>query len=129
MTEKQAPTKTSCGRCKCKTKHVVLFNETRTYHDDRWDYSSSDNYQIIECAGCESISFRHSSINSEDSDEEGQPFATVDLYPSPDVREPIKINVHLPFKVGNVYMESLVAMNNSAPILAAIGLRAVVEGI
>jgi hypothetical protein len=69
------------------------------------------------------------SWNSEEVDYEGQPLFKTALYPSRGVRKPIENVYYLPKKVRLVYMETLAAFSNKAPILAAIGVRAVVEAI
>ena len=59
----------------------------------------------------------------------GQPIITLNLYPSRTVRKPIEDHYYLPPKVREVYEETLTAISNGAPILAAIGIRAVVEAV
>ena len=63
-----------CSSCKNNTKHKVLtsINEKGSepwdeYYSFQWD----TDYEIIQCLGCETVSFRSYSINSEHDDHEG----------------------------------------------------------
>lgn len=75
--------KVPCIECNRKTKHKVL--QFVDYSGCEWierDYTIDwiDNFQIIQCQGCEAISFRHRSWFSEyeDYDWDG---STERLYP------------------------------------------------
>lgn len=84
---------------------------------------------MVRCRGCETISFAQYSWNSEDTDYEDQPIQTLILYPSRTIRKPIERYYCLSDIVRKIYLETLTALSNKAPILAAIGIRAVVEAV
>jgi len=128
MAEKQT-TRARCLACKQITQHDILHKTKRTVDDDEVGIICWDNYDVIQCRGCEEISFRHVSTNTEETDEHGNLVPTTKLYPSRETREPINDYYYFPAKVLRVYKEMLRAISNEAPILAAVGLRAVVEGI
>lgn len=119
------------GSCKNVTNHIVLA-EYKTSGDA---YNGAiqwwSTYQIIQCQGCETISFRESSSCSEDFDPStGKMEETVTLYPDRLAgREPINGYDDFPIKTARIYLETIKSLNNQTPILAAIGLRALIESI
>jgi len=131
--EKQIP----CSKCIGKTSHKVLLSidQTGEEHDGDWDYYWDTNYQIVQCQGCKTISFRKSSSNSEDcyqiSDTEYDRCVHEELYPSRiEGRKGLENELHyLPPTVQKIYSETLHALNSKSPILAGIGLRALVETV
>jgi hypothetical protein len=129
MSGKRAPTLIDCTKCKQATNHDILHSESVHDYDDDSGIHWGTDYQMIRCRGCETISFAERSWNSEDTDPEGQPIIGLVLYPSRTIRKPIESYYHLPDKVRKVYQETLRALSNRAPILAAIGIRAVVEAV
>jgi hypothetical protein len=94
-------------------------------------YQWCETYQIVQCLGCDDISFRQISSNSEDYDLEKDEYSeTEHLYPDRiSGRQPISDYEKFPEKTKAMYLETLKALNNKIPILAAIGLRAIVESI
>jgi hypothetical protein len=52
---------------------------------------------------------------------------TQHVYPNPKTRTPIKGHYYFPNKVRRLYRETLAALSNEAPTLAAAGLRGIVE--
>lgn len=104
-------------------------------HDGDFDFYWNSHYQIIECQGCKTISFRKSSSNSEDYEPVGQnEYESVvyeEIYPSRiEGRKGLDDElIYLPSKVQRIYTETLQALNSKSPILAGIGLRALVETV
>ncbi|MBV5346732.1 DUF4145 domain-containing protein [bacterium] len=124
-----------CTNCKVPTRHQVAASLDRSGSEfDRhegWSVDWTDDYQILQCQGCESVSFRHRSWFSEDCDPmEGADGATERLYPK---RSPNAINPQLfynvPSNLRRIYGELVDCFNNESPTLCAAGLRALVEGI
>jgi hypothetical protein len=128
-----AEEKVPCSKCDGKTYHKVLVSVDRSGGDDEinWEF----HYQVIQCQGCKTISFRRASSNSEDYNQVGpDEFESVvyeDIYPSRvEGRKGLEDKVrYLPSKVQNIYTETLQALNSKSPILAGIGLRALVETV
>lgn len=129
MSEKRGSTLVDCTVCKRATKHDILHAENISNYDEDSGVHWAAEYQMIQCRGCETISFAEHSWNSEDTDHEGQSIRREVLYPSRTIRKPIESYYYLPDKVRKVYQETLTALSNRAPILAAIGIRAVVEAV
>ena len=118
-----------CTECKRTTSHDVLHSTSVGGNDDDSGIHWGAEYQTVQCRGCATISFAVYSWNSEDTDDEGQLLTSLILYPSRTIRKPIENYYYLPNKVRSVYEETLKALSNKAPILAAIGIRAVVEAV
>lgn len=125
-----------CATCDHETNHLVVQSAeyTSEYRESGFSVYSWDEYQIVECAGCETVSFRHASRNSEDSfyDEGGDEhlIPTVNLFPHRLAgRRELDHSHFLPFAVGRIYRETLSALRASMPVLAGIGMRALIEAI
>jgi hypothetical protein len=125
----------ACASCERVTKHEVLASVDVRGSDGPNEYSVDygTHDQIIQCRGCETISFRSTSWNSEDVEwgPEGleQNYVT-HLYPSRSAgRTAIDHFYLLPLDVQRIYSETIKAMNNEQPVLAGVGIRAIVEGI
>ena len=61
--------KVACSQCKCDTNHIVLKSieaSGSSGGDDPYFWDTS--YQIIQCLGCDAVSFCSLSTNSEDMD-------------------------------------------------------------
>jgi len=94
--------------------------------------SGSDHYQICQCLGCDTVRFRHTSWFSEDYDPEtGSPEEHIRVYPEvvTDGRGEVDDLGCFPEKIRLIYSETVKAFNCGANILAAGGLRAIVEAI
>lgn len=124
-----------CKECCRETSHSIAASYKETGSEDcgggnsvDWDSQS----QIIQCLGCETVSFRVISTCSEDYDlvENGMIYnETVKYYPGR--TEGLKaINVYLlPAKVQSIYKETILAIENEQNVLAGIGIRALIETV
>lgn len=124
--------KVMCAECNRQTKHIVLASVDKVgneqYDQDIW-ISWEDNYQIVQCQGCETISFRHLNWFSEhqDFDSSGH---TERIYPKRDANSiQTKEFWNVPNTLRRIYRESIEAFNTECYTLCAAGLRGVVEGI
>ncbi len=125
-----------CLNCTGKTTHKVLasvdMQGQEKYRDDEFDISWTIDNQIVQCLGCKTVSFREAISHSEDYDEYSEEYITREkLYPSR--REDIKglgdETHYLPSSIKRIYDETLIALSNQAPVLAGIGLRALLETV
>lgn len=122
-----------CLTCKNRNNHKVLasvdnIGRDSTGYDDDWYYWNS-KYQIIECQGCGTISFRSENSNSEEFDESG-PIINELIYPKRttstwDVNEFFNI----PYNLRRIYRETIDCYNNENFTLCGAGVRALVEGL
>ncbi len=126
--------KTFCGKCKTYTNQTVL-HEKESHSVDESGWWETNTYQIIECAGCETVSFRklYTDVSIDhhyDPSDGGEPPYEISLYPSTSIHHlPIKRFPHSPDNVGSIYKETIEAYNNNQLILCSGGLRAIIEGI
>lgn len=126
-----------CRNCDFETRHKVLQSVDISEEDSspNFYYWCADSHQIIQCQGCDDVSFRKVHTNSEDIDhdpETGEQSldATIDVYPSRIVgRHKLRQARFLPFGVSQIYDETHAALCNKQPILAGIGIRALVEAV
>ena len=124
--------KIPCSKCSNNTSHQVLLSVDETC--DNPGYSWSESFQIIECKGCDTLSFRNTSSNSDDMEYIGD--GDVDyikyesIYPSRIAgRNIISETYYIPTEVRRIYQETIKALNNECPVLAGIGLRALIESV
>lgn len=126
-----------CIKCTGKTAHKVLasMDVRGSEGDHNYSFDWSTDYQIVQCLGCKTISFRKASSNSEDyypiNDTEYEYEVAETLYPSRiDGIKGLGDETHyLPSAVRRIYDETLQALSNQSPVLAAIGLRALLETV
>lgn len=134
--------KVYCYLCKGETNHLVLQSvdldgsEVIGY-DEGGDPAAmhwTDNYQIIQCQGCDTITFQHiywfsETVRQIGPDEWGDGTFT-QLYPKrSDKTRVIKYYYNAPNTLHRIYRETLECFNNDALTLCAAGLRAIIEGI
>lgn len=79
--------KIPCTSCNGKTFHKVLLSvdESGEEQNGNFDFNWNRHFQIIQCQGCKTISFRITSTNSEDYelDDEGcKSVVSEEIYPS-----------------------------------------------
>lgn len=121
-----------CNRCDNTTNHRVCSSVTFSWGND--DIQGVDTHEIIRCLGCDSISFRIGSSNSEDfePDDNGNLIypETEEIYPSRLMgRVPLEDIYSLPDKVRSIYKETHAALCTKLKILAGVGIRALVEAV
>jgi len=124
----------ACERCSNETKHIV--RQSIDTHDASpdGDIHVNNSFQIVECAGCRWLSFRHSWTSSEDveyyDDGYGQAIDHVHVFPARLARsKPLEHDYYLPPGVKGIYVEAHLALRNAQPILAGIGIRALIEAV
>lgn len=125
--------KVLCLQCKHETNHIVLAsintNGVEVWEDDAYFQWETD-YEIIQCKGCEEISFRMNSSDSESYDEEKGYYSTETVFPK---RTKETINIisfhNVPHNIERLYQETINCYNNDIITLCASGIRALIEGI
>jgi hypothetical protein len=115
---------------------VIRSAEYISQYDDRgFSMTSWDHYQVVECQGCRTLSFRKMSQNTENSDfdpETGEEelHQTIELFPNRlEGRTEIADAWQLPPAMQRIYSETLSALRASLPVLAGVGIRALVETV
>ncbi len=127
-----------CRECKRKTKHLILTSieidgSERLSIDYEMHWCVSN--QIVQCQGCETISFRRVSTDSENppiqvGPDEYEEDEFIELYPNPNEGRQVLSDEHiLPSKIQRIYKETIKSLNNSQPVLTGIGIRALIETV
>ncbi len=123
-----------CIECAGRTAHKVLASADIRGNEDYADgnsFSWAIDNQIVQCLGCKAVSFRKASWDDADWDPANEKNYNVNetLYPSR--VEGVKClgddTYYLPTNVRRIYDETLMTLSNQAPVLAGIGLRALLE--
>lgn len=137
-----------CSFCRVETNHDVLFEYEA---DRRYDPETEDGWGVgasfLRCRGCDWPTLELRTTDTDTLDQDGNYTEVRHLYPersaiSEDlggrsyllVRNWSDLEIQewtttLPGSVRSLYRETLVALQNDAPILAAAGLRAIVEAV
>ena len=108
-----------CRNCQGETRHLILASTSSSYTDmyaPTYKIYYKYSYQIIHCMGCETISFRLLSQDSEshpntivdDFGEAYESFYDEDIYPNPYGFRKSLLDPHiLPYKIESIYKEYL----------------------
>ncbi|WP_423813073.1 DUF4145 domain-containing protein [Psychrobacter sp. 219-2-C] len=123
--------KSYCRRCGQYTNHNIIAEKKESFRDD---YAYDQTYQIIECLGCNTKSFRDVIDEVEHAfqvaEDEWEVPISITVYPR-FIRNHRSLDgeYHLPFMVGQIYKEVILAFQEEALILAGLGLRGTVEAV
>lgn len=124
--------KAFCNNCKGLRNHSDLFE--KKIRDDDDGFPSIEKYLVIQCMGCENISFMkiYGDISMVDYDQEGNAEYYYDetIYPYfLEKGNELKSLYHLPPTIKIIYEETINAFKANSYILTAGGLRAIIEAI
>ena len=123
-----------CRECKGLRNHKSLF-EKRLNGGDSHDYFQwLEKYIVIECLGCETISFLKIYGDTEMiyHDEEGHPnhYSDESIYPLfLEKGDELKHQHYLPDNIRGIYSETISSFKSNSYILTAGGLRAIIEAL
>lgn len=123
--------KSYCRDCCKKTNHVILSEHTESHREE---YSCDISYQILQCLGCDTKSFRKVFYDLEAAyptfENHWEVPEDVTVYPKVvEGHKEIQNLCDLPDIVITIYSEVLTALRENSKILAGLGLRAVVEAV
>jgi len=125
-----------CGQCHVETWHETLAGFL--LHADNPAYESWDEYKIIKCDGCGSLSFLNErTLLQEDCSIDEETGKVLDglrqektLYPRRLIGRPLLEGFELlPQDVGRIYSESHGALCGQQFVLAGIGIRTIIEAV
>lgn len=124
--------KSYCDTCQGETNHVILFIKKEPSTDP--DYHFEKRSMMIECMGCEQVSFRQEDHDYEtrypDESDNWAYEITIHLYPEPLKNHKPVIEIYLfPAQIRTVYSETIEALKSNCKLLAGVGFRAVIEAI
>jgi uncharacterized protein DUF4145 len=122
------------GTCAGTTWHRVLADVVSRDSSPDYEIEGWDDYLVVQCPGCKTLSFCKESRNSADMDYgpdgEVSPSVTRLVYPSRIAgRAEMASSRLLPCVVYLIYRETHAALCAPLPVLAGIGLRAIVETV
>lgn len=125
--------KVSCARCAGITNHKIM----KSVEETGWEELAPDyeihwgaTNQIIKCGGCDTVSFRVLSSNSEEVGPDMEAIEHEQLFPSrSEGRQPLDDDHLLPSNLERIYRETISALNNKQPVLTGIGIRAIIETV
>jgi uncharacterized protein YutE (UPF0331/DUF86 family) len=123
-----------CRNCKGKRNHKKVGEKEVRGSDDEGYLHWMDCYYIIECLGCETVSFLHTYSDSEmgnyNDDGDTEYGSDVSLYPMHLENGREIENIHdLPRNIRPIYRETISAFKVNAYILTAGGFCAIIEAI
>jgi hypothetical protein len=121
-----------CIICLGETNHNIIIKKTISIDEE--GYSMAWKYFMLECMGCEAISFRKETHDYEaqypDENDNWTHDITTDIYPPPlKGRKPLTRQHFLPISIRTVYKETLEALKANCYLLTGIGFRAVIEAV
>ena len=126
----------SCGECGRATMHKIVKSAEyiSEYEDGNFSMTSWDDYQVIECLGCQTKSFlqTHKDTESLSHDDEDDTVLDETFRFFPDRtsgRHEMADSSLLPIEILRIYRETLSALTQDMPVLAGIGIRAIVETV
>jgi len=118
-----------CNECGRQTNHSILFEKDKPWSDSQYEVSGSDSYMLIECCGCESVKLVHEHWFSEYTDFDGRPTINKNYYP-PSLYRPLPKwlwRLDEEWEVTKLLKEVYSALQNEAPSLSVMGIRAIIE--
>lgn len=123
-----------CNNCSGKRRCVVLFELRRPWEEgvsEAYNVNGEDQYRVLECAGCEGISFVHTSWFSEITEENGDPVVTTNQFPPETFRPEPKWMDRLDeqWHITKLLREVYIAIQQGATAIAAMGIRAIIEAM
>jgi hypothetical protein len=125
----------ACGNCGKVTRHDALVHVATSDHSPEHEIEVWDDYMVVQCGGCRTVSFCAESRCSEDytydpnSDHE-RLVVTTRVYPQRIAGRTQLEHAHLlPHLIYKIYQETCAAIGNDQPVLAGIGIRAIVETV
>lgn len=132
-----SPRKFPCKTCSRETNHQVVFGYREHGDQDCGDgnwYSWTTDKQVIQCMGCDEVSFRVRETNSEDTEPDYDnnhlvSVETITYYPGRVIGSKTISHWDLPWEIGRVYKEARAAVESGLLIIGGIAIRALLESI
>lgn len=130
-TQEMISIKHYCDNCQGETNHHII-SQKKISSDDP-EYNIVWKYYMLQCMGCELISFRIETHDYETSypDEYNNwtHDITVRIFPTPLKNHKALSEYILPTQIRTVYNEAVEALKTNCNLLSGVGFRAVVEAV
>lgn len=122
-----------CKKCKGLRNHKVIFEHKVRGEEEDYDYQWINQYKVIECNGCDNISFLHiygdNQMVKHISEDEIDYYEDEYIYPYY-LEKGLEISSYsLPSPIKEIYIETISALKANAYILTAGGFRAIIEAL
>lgn len=117
-------TRSNCSACERETRHYILYSKQVEGTEDIEGYRPvewSEKYELLECAGCETVSLRQTSW-FEPTDE-----TTIKTYPPSVARRRPGWRSKLPREIRDLLTQVYAALDANSRALATMGARAVLD--
>ena len=130
--------KSHCNKCGGQTEHKILHEHKAGGEEElAEDFSIhwGETYRLLQCAGCETITMREDSWNSEDTDNEGRPITTTKFLPprifrpKPKWMEEGEYFFECPGQIQSLLNETYICLQNDCRSSTAMCVRAILEGV
>lgn len=130
--------KSHCNQCGGSREHKILHEheEDRSEEiDEYFTFHWGETYRLLQCAGCETISMREDSWNSENTDHEGRPIETTKFLPprifrpKPKWMDEKEYISGCPEQIQSLLNETYICLQNDCRSSAAMCVRAVFEAM
>lgn len=129
-----------CNKCRAATSHKIIGSrnfQLKEESDDGEHYGvfhSHDEYEILQCLGCKTVSFRHRHRDSESGEDDGRGnliFPYTDLIYPPRRLRPTALTsvISLPFPIRDLYVEAATALDSKFFHLVALSLSPLIEAM
>lgn len=121
-----------CQVCGGLRKHILLYEKKTNGEEEDYNFQWITRYQLIECAGCENISFLKlygdNFMMREGLNGEIDYYEDEEIYPPYlEQGEELKRISQVPENIRSIYKETVNAMKVQSLLLTAAGFRAVIE--
>lgn len=126
--------KAHCNTCAGERKHFIIYAHRVEFHDDVLEEHGFDAYDLLQCAGCDRVTFRHTHESSYEPDENGEIVPTVSYYPPAMFRRRPKWLLGISLRWSHDFIPRLLneiytALHNDCLSIAAMGVRALLERV
>jgi len=136
-----------CNACAGERKQFVVHYYKTKWKEDVSDdppafIYGEDSYELLQCAGCDAVMLRHTSVHSEHRDDEGEIQPAITYYPPPTFRRPptwlhaVMVGgtedfalIWMPEFISRLVREIYTALHGDCLRLAAMGVRALLESV
>ena len=123
-----------CVTCGAPTRHKVVAARNVQVDESEGDFSIYlwDDYEIVECQGCQTISFRHAHRDTENvlhtEDMKAELIDDVSVYPPRSIRKTsLGDAIELPFPMRSLYLETCRALDAGLHHLVALAFSPLME--
>ena len=133
-------TKAHCNICGGVRSHFIVFEHKEDWReeitdDPRDDITGTDRYELLKCAGCGHVVFRHSATHSQNYDDDGKLKEVITYSPPKQVRKKLSLlstvagGIQFVMKdvMSDLLDEIYIALHSECPRIAAMGIRALIE--